>query len=187
MFPASAVIDGISVGPMTLGHAAMLDYLGVDLADRIDANSILIAAWVLSLTGDDLRRAMAERSGILAAFEKWCKGRRKSAARIAKAIISIVEEAYSTFVPPKREGDVSRSLPSGYGYPLEVCELLCAEYGMPFSEAMDVPMARVYAMLACARARHGGEAGGPDYYERRMLRDIKSLQRGCSETDESRG
>ena len=48
----------------------------------------------------------------------------------------------------------------GYGWLLEIAEYLRHEYGMAFETAAEMPLARMCALLACARVRGGGKARG---------------------------
>ena len=64
-------------------------------------------------------------------------------------------------------------MPSGFGWPLEMAEALCAHYGWSFEYAMRVAVPRAMALLAVGRVRTGCGLGGPDYYERIRLNRMK--------------
>lgn len=90
-----------------------------------------------------------------------------------EAVSRSLDIAFRGAVPGKKDGDKQDFLPTGYGWPLEIAERLMSEYGMTFDEAAAMPLARVYALLAVARVRGGGKAGGPDYWERITVGKLK--------------
>ena len=168
LFPSSASVGKLTVGPMTAGHIAMLDTLDVDFGKPLTNEKTILAAWVLSLKGDEVRSLMGDPERLTDAFKAWCGKHDPEADKLIEAVSKTVIAAYSTFVPPKGEDgcETLYETPRGYGSPLELCEAFCSEYGLSFDAAMDMPISRMNAMVACARKRNGVESGGPDYYER---------------------
>ena len=67
-----------------------------------------------------------------------------------------------------------RATPYGLGWPLELAESLCAEYGWRWQEALDTPVVTVWALVAAARQRKGGRHGGIDYIERWYSGEVKA-------------
>ena len=132
----------------------------------------LLAAWVLSLRDRDVARAVEDDADGAQRFILRLKG---STALIEEAVRVLTAEAAVTLIPPKpteeEQNLVDDGIPRGLGWPLEVVESLCANYKMPFEDAMRCEVQRAFALIATCRARCGGEHGGPDYYDRiRMVR-----------------
>lgn len=158
--------------PMTLLHATAMEAFGVDLDQReIGGDQMLIAAWILTLTPEGLRREMARIEGGEATrdFEEWARDVRDTPDAVSASVNRAINLAFNNCVPgPKGDKPnlLSDGLPQGCGWTIEIAEALAAEYGAPFDRAMETPMASAFAMLACARRRNEIPNGGPDYYDR---------------------
>ena len=89
------------------------------------------------------------------------------------AVRRALDIAFRNAVPGHSEGKTVNFTQRGYGWPLEIAEWLMHEYGMGFGEAASMPLVRVYSLLAVARIRNGGKAGGPDYWDRATIAAMK--------------
>lgn len=176
--------------PMTLMHAVAMEAFGVDLDQKeIDGDRMLIAAWILALTPEELRQEMAkiEGGGALLDFERWAKCVRDTPDAISASVNRAVNLAFLNCVPgPKSDKPniLSDGMPQGCGWPIEIAEALSSEYGLPFDRAVETPMASAFAMIACARRRNEVPNGGPDYYDRiRVKRMHEEKLRRQAEAD----
>lgn len=187
VFPPSAEIRGVRYAagfipvrvsvrlrPITLLHATAMEAFGVSLdAQEIPAEQAMLAAWILSLDVEQVRDAIAHDS--TRDFLRWTERITEAPGEIVRIVNAVVNVAFSTCVPGKRaDGPNITNLqgPGGYGWPLETASALAAEFGMTVDQALETPIVRAFGLLACARIRNGGEAGGPDYYERIVCREI---------------
>lgn len=164
------------LGVLTLAHAAALEALGCGMLDGFvtDAHALKVA-WILTLPPKEAGNAVSGDSRRMIRFAKTFKGRM---AELSVAVNSLVSEALLPFVPPKSDGAhnvLNDGLARGYGWPLEVAEALCERYGWPFEKAMETPVSRAFGLIAVGRANNGGEAGGPDYYDRIRLERWRAL------------
>lgn len=166
----------LRLGPVTLAHAAAMEALDVGFLDGwMDDANALMAAWVLSLSPSDAAKAANRDLRGADRFMRRLKGR---VADVTIAVNALADDALLPFVPPKQEQGVvlfDDGLPKGYGWPLEVAEALCSRYGWSFDEAMAIPLPRALALMAVGRENRGGEAGGPDYYDRIRLERWKAI------------
>lgn len=92
------------------------------------------------------------------------------------AVRRALDIAFRNAVPGHSEGKTVNFTQRGYGWPLEIAEWLMHEYGMGFGEAAAMPLVRVYSLLAAARIRNGGKAGGPDYWDRATIAAMKEAK-----------
>ena len=162
--------------PFTLAHAAALEAWGCDLGANLDESRSLIAAWLLSKRPPEVASAMLDMERSAKEAGRWVRGKAKCVARISKAVNGHIVAAFKTYVAPKKDGGCAYSAPRGFGWPLEIVEALCGEYGWSLDDALATPVATALALVSVARQRHGGENGGPDYYERIMIREINAMQ-----------
>ena len=97
---------------------------------------------------------------------------------LQKAVETVLNAAFSPYVAPRseRRNAVPKGAdsPAGLGWPFEVAEFLCAEYGWLFADALALPVATALALMTACRQRHGGRHAGLDYVERQYRRDLKS-------------
>ncbi len=161
-FPGLCAARGaLALRAPTLAHMVALDALGVDL-DGINAGNCYVAAWILSLDADEIERAVAEGGPIPhvpADPEEAVRGVREA-----------IRLAFLPMIEPQNEGGAPvGNAPTGLGWPLELAEWFAHEYRCGLDEALNTPLARVFAMMACSRQRNGAKHGGPDYYERAAL------------------
>ena len=167
------IFRSVVLYPLTGARAAAMEVLGCGLLDGVPiGGKALLAAWVLSLRDRDVARAVEDDADGAQRFILRLKG---STALIEEAVRVLTAEAAVTLIPPKpteeEQNLVDDGIPRGLGWPLEVVESLCANYKMPFEDAMRCEVQRAFALIATCRARCGGEHGGPDYYDRiRMVR-----------------
>ena len=164
--------------PMTLAHVVALEAYGCDINDELSRSKSLIAAWVLSRPSktfdleifNELKEL--EKSGL----KRFLKKAMPKAEEIEAAVNRHLNLSFKTYVPSK-ESTKGRTVMSsgsvGYGWPLEIAEHLCGEYGWSFETAIHTPVARALALVSVGRIRLGGEAGGPDYYQRIDIRKLK--------------
>ena len=101
-------------------------------------------------------------------FRRFAKRLKAGCKELKEAVESDRAFAFSTYVkPPKAPaGARVRQGPHGFGWPLEVAEFLCGEYGGSWREALATPVVTAFALVAVSRQRHGDEPGGFDYMER---------------------
>lgn len=162
--PPSAKVGKVTLGPLTVGGWFSLGALGVDPKRTVPPEQAALAAWVLSGHVAD-----APQVGSARAFRAFAHGLNRLSDDLAKAVNSILDQAFKTYVPPLVENPVVQGTPSGLGWPLEIAEFLCAEYGWTWECALATPVARAFALIAAARQRNGGRHGGPDYIERILI------------------
>lgn len=167
LFPTPCAVGRLTLRPMTLAHAALLETAGADMARGVTPDSILLFAWVLAMDGAEVRRVAASADRV-PAFRAWCERHDPDPYALAEAVCRAVRTAFAAFVPPEAEGGGETVFASakGFGWPLEIAECLCHEYGWTLDAALDTPLATAYALVNCARQRNGGRNGGPDYYGR---------------------
>ncbi len=187
LFPSSGVVGKLTLRPMTLAHAALLDALGVDLEQGVTFDNILLHAWVLSMDGAEVRRVAASADRV-PHFKAWCAKCDPDPYALADAVCRLVRVASAAFVPPEAEGGGQTVFASakGFGWPLEVAECLCHEYGWTLDAALDTPLATAYALVNCARQRNGGKNGGPDYYGRVQMAEAARAFRKAREEREAK-
>ena len=128
---------------------------------RVPKDRLFDAAFVLSGEADLKRFLRRAKCGL---------------QELSNAVETVLNTAYETYVAPKPENgkQTNELTPSGLGWALELSEWLCAEYGWSWQTALETPVATAYALIAAARARHGGKHGAPDYIERQFLADVKA-------------
>jgi hypothetical protein len=179
-FPPSVDAGGFTLRSPTLLHAVALESMGVDMEEReVSPSAAWTAAWVLSLDDPSVavRPGEAERSA--AAFMQEHADADQD--RLVEAVKRTLGVAVSTFVPGRAPKDAEQSLdglPDGFGWPIEVAELIAHEHGIPFADAIRTPCVTAFAIVAMVRARNGEEFDGPDYYGRiKVKRQKDALMR----------
>ena len=160
-FPPSSTAGNVTLKPLTLAGAIRLGERGVSLVRRVPRGQVVEAAFVLSGEPD---------------IAKFCGRARFGLSELSRAVEAVLNDAFATYVKPaKPPAGARRSLtPQGVGWPLELAEWLCAEYGWSWREALDTPVATVYALMAASRQRRGVRKGGMDYLERQYVADAKA-------------
>ena len=160
-FPPSVRAGNVVLRPLTLGGAIRLAERGISTGSRVPKDKLFVAAWILSDSPQ---------------FRRFLRKAKCGLKELSNAVEEVLNTAYETYVKPlQRNGETQNALtPSGLGWALEFAEWLCAEYGWGWREALDTPVATVYALAAACRARHGGKHGAPDYIERQFLADVKA-------------
>ena len=159
-FPPSVKAGNVVLRPLTLGGAIRLAERGISTGARVPKDKLFVAAFVLSGEAD---------------LKKFLRRAKCGLQQLSNAVETVLNTAYETYVAPKPDGAQNNELtPSGIGWALELSEWLCAEYGWSWRDALETPVATAYALVAAARARHGGKHGAPDYIERQFLADVKA-------------
>lgn len=159
-FPPSVKVGNVTLKPLTLGGAIRLTEYGIDTAARVPKEQLFTAAWILSGENDQ---------------KKFLRRMRVGLAELSNAVEEVLNTSCITFVKPVVNKTATASpTPKGLGWPLVYAEWLCAEYGWTWDEAMATPVARVYALDAACRERHGGKHAGLDYFQRQYRKDLKA-------------
>ena len=175
-FPASYRAGNVTVGPMTLGQAIMLGAFDVPLAADvpIPADKLTIAAMLLTAEWRAVDHLPDEKD-----FKRFAKRLKADCKELKKAVEAARAFSFSTYVkpPPPPKGARINKGPHGYGWPLEVAEFLCGEYGWSWREALATPVVTAFALVAASRQRHGDEPGGFDYMERIKSREVHERKR----------
>lgn len=163
-FPDRRTVDGIALHSPTLAHFAMLNQL--DCSGEIDEEKAIIAAYVLSHKSEDLS---LDEVLNLDRFAVWMEAHRPDGKTLAPVAVDMIAKAVRAGVFDESKAKAAANIyPQGYGWPLEVAERICSEYGWSFGEAIHTPVGTLFALLACAAKRTGKEKG-PDYYARLTL------------------
>lgn len=195
VFPSSVRVGATSLGAMTLLHAVALEAFGITVGDRYaDGKSKAItAAWILSLGADELKDCVEGRIG-KAETLAWSRKNGIGAKEAEKAVGSAFASAFLNYVPPKKDSNEIRfdDMQDGYGWPLELTDMIAHEYGRSQEDVMRMPLATVFATIAVMRQRYGGESDGPDYYDRiRQARFTEMVRRereaGKGKSEEGKG
>ena len=156
--------------PITLGDVAILARAGIDVLAPLGPGEVEAVFELLShkLKSGEVEKLKSNNPFNPSTFQLFnrffCTAQQRRSA-----VLRAIDIAFRNAVPGHVEGKLEVFQQTGYGWPLEMAERLMHEYCLTFDEAAAVPMARVYSLLACARVRGGGKAGGPDYWERAAL------------------
>lgn len=160
-FPPSEKAGNVTLGPMTLRHAVLFGAFGVPLDTKIKVplDKLVVAALILS------RDWVAPPSD--GDFKRFAKKVKCSSEALGKAVETCRAQGQCTYVSPREQsGGTKRSDAHGLGWPLEVAEFLCGEYGWSWRDALATPTATAFALVAACRQRNGGKHGDFDYVER---------------------
>lgn len=159
-FPPDARAGNVTLRPLTLGGAIRLAREGVDCGAAVPRDLAVRAAFVLSGEPDYRRFLRRAKCGL---------------QQLCNAIEKVLNDAFETYIKPAdRQGSTQSLTPHGLGWPLELAEFLCAEYGWSWRDALDTPVATCWALLAACRQRHNVQRGGLDYMERQYAADLKA-------------
>lgn len=175
VFPSTVAVGKLTLRPLTLYHVMAMESLGIDTDGTVADEQVYMAAWILSKRPEDVPCLMKD-GDMTAAFEAWFRKVEPSFDETLAAVKEVFSQAYLPYVPCEQKEEAVQNMPTGYGWPLEMAEAYAAGYGVTLEEAMCVPMCRMFGMMACARKRNGGKAGGPDYYERIMVKAIARMK-----------
>jgi len=157
-FPPSRTAGNVTLAPVTLAGVVRLAVMGIDLSRPIPRERVFDVASVLASGATRDRFLRRAKAGLNA---------------LSNAVEAVLDDAFETYVEPAPEkGGTVRLTPHGLGWPLELAEFLCAEYGWTFDEAAATPVARAFALVAAARQRNGGRHKGFDYIERQYAKTI---------------
>lgn len=148
----------VSLRPLTLGDVVVLESAGISLTEDLTVGNALMVANLL----------IADSFKLPWKFRIRCTLKQR-----LNAVSKALQTAFNALVPSQRCAKVESLMPTGYGWPLEMVEMMMHEYHMCFEEASQVPLARAFALAACARVRKGGKPGGPDYFERVTMKELK--------------
>lgn len=161
-FPPERKAGNVVLRPLTLAGAIRLGEAGVDCGAAVPRDRLVQAAFILSGEADFRRFARRAKCGL---------------KELARTVETVLNDAFSTWIRPRAEDSGSQCVqltPHGIGWPLEWAEFLCGEYGWGWREALDTPVATVFALAAACRQRHGGKHAGLDYIERQYRKDLKA-------------
>jgi len=159
-FPPDVRAGNVVLRPLTLAGAIRLGEAGLDCGRAVPREKLFEAAFVLSGETDYRRFLRRAKCGL---------------RELSAAVETVLNDAFATVVRPAAQKNATKHLtPHGLGWPLELAEFLCAEYGWSWREALDTPVVTVYALAAAARQRTGGRHGGFDYLERQYNEDVKA-------------
>ena len=159
-FPPSRRAGNVVLRPLTLAGAVRLGEIGVDCGEPVARDKLMEVAFILS-GGREWRRFLRQAKCGL--------------SELSRAVEAVLNDAFATFVKPMpAKGGTIHLTPHGLGWPIEYAEWLCAEYGWGWGEALQTPVATVYALEAAARQRNGGSHGGLDYNQRRYAAELKA-------------
>lgn len=161
-FPPSVKAGNVTVGPMTLEHAILMGAFGVPLDEKVPIPEDKVVAAALILSTKSWESPPCECD-----FRRFARRLKCGAKELQEAVESCRAQAVSTYIKPRPpEGGVQRTDPHGLGWPIEIAEFLCGEYGWSWRTALETPCATAHALVAAARQRNGGKHGGFDYVER---------------------
>lgn len=180
-FPASHRAGNATLGPMTLCQAILLGAFDVPLSTDMPVpdDKVVVAAMLLSPEWRDADRMPGERD-----IRRFARRLQADPTELAKAVEAARGYAFSTYIKPPKPpaGSRVRTTPHGCGWPLEVAEFLCGEYGWSWRTALATPVVTAFALVAAARQRHGDEPGGFDYVERIKEREVHKRKRQAAAT-----
>lgn len=159
-FPQPRAAGNVTLKPLTLAGAIRLGERGVSLVRRVPRGQLVEAAFVLSGESD---------------LGQFCRRAKFGLTELSRAVEAVLNDAFATYVKPAAPKNARRHLtPHGLGWPLELAEWLCAEYGWSWREALETPVATVHALAAASRQRRGVRNAGMDYLERKYVADAKA-------------
>ena len=173
-FPASYRAGNVTVAPLTLGGAIRLAHEGIDCGVAVPREKLHLAAFVLSGATD---------------YKKFLRRAKCGLQELSNAVESALNNAFETYVKPPspKSGTRMRVTPHGYGWPIEIAEFLCGEYGWSWRDALATPVVTAFALVAACRQRHGDEPGGFDYMERIKEREVHERKRRAAARAKARG
>lgn len=169
-YPPTVKVDGVVLGPLTIGGAVALDALGVDPISKVSPEQALVAAAVLEDGCAHASEVLREHYD----FKGLAKRLNNRFESVAVAVNGILSQAWETYVKPMQKTDgVQHVTPHGLGWPLELAEAICEIFGWTFEYVRDIPVVKAWALVAANRQYNGGSHGGFDYVERQYAKELK--------------
>lgn len=172
-FPQPVRAGSLVLRPLTVGMACELVAYGVDASAAVPVEKLAAVAFVLNGHGGGLA-AMGE-------FERFLARIDCGLDELQKAVETVLNAALRPYVAPRseRRNAVPKGADSltGLGWPFEVAEFLCAEYGWLFADALALPVATALALMTASHQRHGGKFRGMDWMQRIVARKIRERKR----------
>lgn len=167
-YPPTRCAAGLKLKPLTVGGALALAAMGVDFGKaKVEPAKLPLAVAVLAGILSPEETICGERRIVERAMRKAVRTIKRDFKAVEEAVETLLNDAFATRIKPAvPQGAPISFTPHGLGWPLRLAEQLCAEYGWPFEAALKTPLARAWALDACARERHGGKHGDFDYIER---------------------
>ncbi len=167
----------LGLRPVTLAHIVALDFFRIDIDKPIARRQALLAAWLLTLDSAGVQQALSAEVSTKRTFTAWQKRVKLSPAHVINTVATALKEAFTTIVEhQKPQGTTENLVEQGLGWPLHFAEWYAAEYHTSIETALDVPLVRLFALEAAARRRNNIPFGGPDYYERHQIQEMKKLR-----------
>ena len=164
LMPPCRKAGGVTLRPLTIAGAVEIDRRGIDLARGIPADRVAEVAAILA--GDSSENGRGQRLPI------GLEG------GLSTAVERVLNDAFETYLKPQPDPHRVPGPPTGLGWPLEIAEFLCGEYGWTIDEALNCPVATAFALIAANRQRHGARHGEPDYTERAYIKEWKRKKHG---------
>ena len=162
-FPDDRHIGSVILHTPTLAHMVFLNFF--DCIGELDGEKAIIAAWILSHKSEDVGTMLANEE--IEDLQAWYIKQGLDGDTLAPIVMDVLRKAFRALVKKEEKADVP-IFPTGYGWPLEVAETACAEYGWTFNDVIHMPVATLFALISCCNKRKGSEKG-PDYYARIMF------------------
>ena len=177
-YPPARRAGRLDLKPLTLGGAAALAALGVDFARRaVPGERLALVAAVLGGLLAPADALYGAGAAVARALDRALR-RAGNAEALSKAVATVLDDAFATRLKPLQEGSAPVCFtPKGLGWPLQLAEALCGDYGWTFEQALATPVASAWALAAAGHARRGGRFGEPDYTERVEAEKIRAEQR----------
>lgn len=174
VFPSSVKCVKTTLRPMTLYHIVAMEALKIPF-DNVTKENAIITAWLLSLKPQELPRIVGGGSCNLhsTAMKRWAQKYSVGKDAAYASVAETLRLGFLTFVPRANGGNTEVQLKlRGYGWCLELAESLMSRYHISLEDALSMPLCRLFALLAVGNAANGC-GGGPDYYERIDILNIK--------------
>lgn len=169
-FPPSVRAGAVELGPMTLEHAVLFGAFDIPLDEKIPVPAAKVPTAAMILSSRRWGRVPGELD-----FRRFARRLNGGQKELAAAVESCRSLAMSTYIAPRpAEGETRRTDPHGLGWPLEIAEFLCGEYGWGWQVALETPCATAHALVAACRQRYGGLHGDFDYVERARSQEVHS-------------
>lgn len=163
LVPTDRTVGNVTLHPLTLRGVMEIARAGIDIHGAIPADRVFIVAHVLSV-------------GSSVPLDRFLKRAKVGLNALCKAVEETINEAFSTYLKPQPEKNRVPGPPTGLGWPLEIAEFLCAEYGWNIAKALDTPASTAFALVAAYRQRNDVRHGEPDYVEKIAIKEWKASQ-----------
>jgi hypothetical protein len=173
-FPSSHAVKGALLHAPTLAHIVMMSKLQC-LID-MDEHNAIIAAYVLSFPSTELGLDIVDADRFALWMSKHGCAPDELKAAVSDLISTSLRAAVFDESKSKKQSDAA-TIPTGYGWPLEVAEKICFEYGWNIDTVKHMPICVLFGLIACGAKRNGKE-NGPSYYERMALPEVLKIVNG---------